>query len=128
MNTINLIGRLTRDPGHRVTDNGRDITKFHQAVPRRKVARSQNVEQLHAVLNTGGAKSHTRVLALPPGAGDLSAWRQESGACIQDELALRLESPRPVGQALRDTRIKGGAPELRASDAIHKIGVPSLAL
>jgi single-strand DNA-binding protein len=37
MNTINLVGRLTRDPEHRVTDNGRDITEFRLAVARRKV-------------------------------------------------------------------------------------------
>ena len=51
MNTINLIGRLTRDPEHRVTDNGRDITKFRLAVPRRKI----NGEDAGAVFITVAA-------------------------------------------------------------------------
>ena len=37
MNTINLIGRLTKDPEYRVTDNGTDLCKLRLAVPRRKV-------------------------------------------------------------------------------------------
>jgi hypothetical protein len=90
-------------------------------------AGSQGSDQLQALLSAHGGRSHTAVLALPPGAGDLNAWRQASGGRFQDELALRLELPRLGGQRLGDTRTEGGAPEvLRTSDAIHKIGGPSL--
>jgi single-strand DNA-binding protein len=48
MNTINLIGRLTKDPDHRVTENGTDLCKLRLAVPRRKV----NGEEAGAVFIT----------------------------------------------------------------------------
>jgi single-strand DNA-binding protein len=86
MNTINLIGRLTRDPEHRVTENGTDLCKLRLAVPRRKV----NGEDAGAVFITvvafaGLARSTSEYLTRGREVGitgrlEYSEWTADNGS------------------------------------------------
>jgi single-strand DNA-binding protein len=114
MNTISLIGRLTRDPDHRVSPNGTDICKLRVAVPRRKT-NGEEQPPIYVTVVAFGAQARTANEYLAKGRQvgitgrlDYSEWTADDGSKrsthevvaedVQFLERLRAEAPPTDGQ------------------------------